>query len=194
MSDTLYYLPRDLKQESRAMVFVDGENLAIRYRHLLGNKAPEQHVEHERDVYVWTPFANIRHHVACEVVRRYYYTAVQGDTPRVEVIEDKLKALGIEAPRVFKKERGSHSKRVDISLAVDMLTHAHRANFDIAILVAGDEDYVPLVDAIAAEGRRLVVWFFKDGLSPALRRRADHYFDLSTFFFKDSTWLQRHYT
>ena len=44
--------------------------------------------------------------------------------------------------------------------------------------VAGDEDYVPLVDAVMAEGRRVVLWFIEDGLSPTLKRRADYHCDI----------------
>jgi uncharacterized LabA/DUF88 family protein len=60
-----------------------------------------------------------------------------------------------------------------------MLTHAHRGNYDLAVLVAGDEDYVPLVQAVMAEGKRVAVWFLQDGLSDALRLEADHFYDLA---------------
>ncbi len=178
-----YYLPRHLKQSAKVMVFVDGENLAIRYASMLKDKAPEDHVVFEPNVFVWTPFANVQHHVNCEIVRRYYYTSVQGDDTRQDEIEEKLKAIGIEAPCVFKKAKGKRSKRVDISLATDMLTHAYRKNCNLAILVAGDEDYMPLVEAVMAEGRRVVLWFLEDGLSQVLKRKVDHYFNIGTFLF-----------
>jgi uncharacterized LabA/DUF88 family protein len=47
----------------------------------------------------------------------------------------------------------------------------------MAILVAGDEDYIPLVKAVMSEGRRVVLWFVEDGLSPKLVNAVDHYFD-----------------
>jgi len=49
---------------------------------------------------------------------------------------------------MFYRSRNRRSKRVDSTLATDMRTHAHRKNYDIAVLVAGDEDYVPLVEAV----------------------------------------------
>jgi len=122
------------------MVFVDGENLSIRYKAGLAGAQPEKHVRFLEDVYVWSQFANIPHHVHCEVIRKYYYTAVQGDDPKVEDIEAQLKKIGIEAPRVFKKKKGRSTKRVDIMIATDMLTYAHRGNYDIPIWVAGDDD------------------------------------------------------
>ena len=97
-----------------------------------------------------------------------------------DAAHDELKKLGIEAPRVFRKDKTRGSKRVDVSLSVDMLSHAQRKNIDLAILVAGDEDYIPLVDAVVREGCRVVLWFLSDGLSPKLRRRVDYFFDVGT--------------
>ena len=116
------------------------------------------------------------------VIRHYYYTSAVGSTEVRDKIHDQLASLHIEAPRVFPKRKGKRSKRVDISLSVDMLSHAHRKNYDLAVLVAGDEDYVPLVEAVEAEGRRVVLWFFENGLSVSLRRAVDHFFDLKRAF------------
>ena len=72
---------------------------------------------------------------------------------------------------------------MDITLATDMLLHATRKHYDVAVLVAGDEDYVPLVRAVQGEGARVYVWFFSNGLSPALRMAADRYVNLDEFLF-----------
>ena len=178
-----HFLPDSLRGPTRAMVFVDGENLAIRYKAGLADAPPEKHVDFLQDVYVWSHFANIPYHVHCDVIRKYYYTAVQGDDPKIGDVETQLKNIGIEAPRVFKKKKGRPTKRVDITIATEMLTHAHRGNYDIAILVAGDEDYVPLVKAVQDEGRRVVLWFFEGdpGLSKKLEMAADYFFDISYF-------------
>ena len=175
------------------MIFVDGENLAIRYGKILGSQKPPHHVLYERDVFVWSKFANIQHHAVCEVIRKYYYTSITGDSDKLIEIEEKLKSIGIEAPRIFQKKKGKGSKQVDISLATDMLTHAHRNNYDIAILVAGDGDYVPLVEAVMSEGKRVVLWFFEEGLNPLLKRKVDLYFDIGIFLLKDSEYLSRRY-
>jgi len=161
------------------MVFVDGENLAIRYGNLVqsrGATIPE-HVRYEPGVYVWsTAMMNMTYWGG--IVHRHYYTSVQGDDPKLLEVVEKLKAAGIESPNVFKKNKAKGSKRVDISLTTDMLLHAARKNFGVGVLVAGDEDYVPLVEAVKSEGRRVYVWFVSDGLSAELRRAADHFGDL----------------
>ena len=45
-------------------------------------------------------------------------------------------------------------------------------------------DYVPLVQAVKAEGSRVYVWFFDEshGLSRALRMSADYYAEISIVF------------
>ena len=84
----------------------------------------------------------------------------------------------------FKKTKDKGSKGVDITLTIDMLLHATRKHYDVAVLVAGDEDYVPLVRAVQGEGARVYVWFISNGLSPALRMVADCYVNLDEFLFE----------
>lgn len=160
------------------MVFIDGENLAIRWKHQLGNASAPSHVEHVPNVFVWSPYLNMRQHIYCSIIRRHYYTSAPGDIKVRDSYIDQLKSLGIEAPYVFPRTKSRGSKRVDITLSVEMLAHAYQKNYDAAVLVAGDEDYVPLVDAIKGAGRRVFLWFFEDGLSYTLRRSSDYYFDI----------------
>lgn len=165
------------------MMFVDGENLAKRYAAMRGDERQREHVLFEKDVYVWSQHANRERFP--QVIRRYYYTSAPGDADARTGVEEKLREAGIQAPRVFHRPKSGRSKRVDITLATDMLTHAHRKNYDVAVLVAGDEDYVPLVDAVKREGQQVVVWFVQDGLSTALRAAADHFWDIGAVLFHD---------
>jgi uncharacterized LabA/DUF88 family protein len=171
---------------AKAMIFVDGENLAIRYGNILKAgkaHAPRADTRYRENILVWSPFLNGEGHGTPAVMRKYYYTAVQGDQPALADVEKQLKEVGIESPRVFKKDKGKGSKRVDITLATDMLLHATRKHYDVAVLVAGDEDYIPLIKAVQGEGARVIVWFVPDGLSPALYQAADDYLDLEPLLF-----------
>lgn len=169
----------------KAMVFVDGENLAIWCGSMLGSRGTDlpKRTLFRQNVYIWNP--SIYRALSYENLRTFYYTSVQGDLPTVDEVKRELKNLGIQAPRVFKKAKGGRSKRVDISLATDMLTHAHRQNYDVAVLIAGDGDYVPLVEAVMSEGKRVHVMFVEDGLSPDLELAADKYTDLSELMFRE---------
>lgn len=48
-------------------------------------------------------------------------------------------------------------KETDVNLAVDMAVGAHLNRYDVAMLVAGDTDYVHAVEAVQATGRK-VIW------------------------------------
>ena len=48
-------------------------------------------------------------------------------------------------------------KETDVNLAVDMVVGAYEERFDVAMLVAGDSDYVRAIQAVRAKGKR-VVW------------------------------------
>lgn len=183
-----YPFPHDIK-ESRTMIFIDGENLAIRYANLLGNSQPLHHVKFEPNIYVWSSLLNLNAHRTVNTIRRYYFTSTRGDENRRHEIHDKLYELGIQAPRFFPKNKNRGSKQVDISLSVEMLSHAHSNNYDVAVLVAGDQDYVPLVEAVKAQGRQVFVWFVQDGLSPMLRRSADYFFDLGEILLDEKATL-----
>jgi NYN domain len=178
------YIPGTARADVRIMMFVDGENLAKRYGSLLGDAQPKRHVLYEPDIVAWSSIAS-RTSGPYDYIRRYYYTSAPGDQSARDAIAERLRTAGIDNPRVFHRPKTGRSKRVDITLATDMLTHAHRRNYDIAILAAGDEDYVPLVEAVKAEGRRVALWFVPDGLSPALKASADHYWDMSELLLND---------
>ena len=163
------------------MVFVDGENLAIRLEKALtsaGYSDPSEfspEIIFRRNTYIWgkvlikgTPY---------KYLRTYYYAMAQGDAS-VEEIANVLKEAGVEVPRVFQKPKGRSAKQVDISLATDMLTHAFRNHYDVAVLYAGDQDYVPLVEAVMREGKRVELRFVENGLSPKLRMACDNFVQL----------------
>ncbi len=187
------YLPYSVPKNSRFMVFVDGENIAIRYKEHLKSKNvhPEPHVSHLENIYVWTNYLNMHHHVNCSLIRSYYYTCANADENRIIEIQDELICCGITDPRVFKKKNKIRSKRVDITLATEMLSHSYNDNFEVAVLVAGDEDYVPLVQEVKRAGKQVALWFLKDGLSNHLKRECDIFLDLSYYLFNTAENLNR---
>ncbi|HXC56655.1 MAG TPA: NYN domain-containing protein [Rhizomicrobium sp.] len=67
-------------------------------------------------------------------------------TDRFYVFEGDIRRKGEEL-----KDR-PEQKKVDIAIAVDMLSHAFRRTMDEATLLTGDLDFRPLLDALAAEG------------------------------------------
>jgi uncharacterized LabA/DUF88 family protein len=66
-----------------------------------------------------------------------------------------------------------------------VVAHAFRGHYDVAILLAGDGDYLPLVEELKREGKAVVVCFFEStGLNPRLRREADDFVNLDELFLR----------
>ncbi len=170
----------------RWMMFVDGENFAITLPSVLSIKLPR--CEHyEPNVFAWSPNQKARNargefglrSAAPEAIRAYYYTAFTGSSKQLESTREQIWSHGFE-PWVFRKPKGQRSKGVDINLSKDMLCHAYRDHFDIAVLVAGDGDYVPVVEEVKRHGKRVVVAFFGEAnaTSRHLRLASDSFADL----------------
>jgi hypothetical protein len=75
--------------DARAMMFVDGENLAIRFKRMLGtaDMPADSGIWHLENVAVCAQELNpsaLTHHT--RVSRNYYYTSVQGDDNKLNVV------------------------------------------------------------------------------------------------------------
>jgi uncharacterized LabA/DUF88 family protein len=149
---------------------------------------------YEPDTFLWLPaetawvrprFAEGKPHFLLDRGERaFYYTAVQGSDDKLAAVKEALGDLGF-SPEVFKKPRGRKSKGVDLTIAKDLLGNAYVGNYDVAILVAGDGDYVPLVTEAKRFGRIVTVAFFADpaaGLSQELTLAADGFAALGESF------------
>src|SRR5881296_3038433 len=128
----------------RVMVFIDGGHLRSGLREMLGND--NLNYSHLLD--------RIRGSIAVpslhdELVRAYYYDA----TPSPEEAEKhkqqreylrKIKDCSdyeIREGRLKKDGKGSFKQKgVDTLIALDMLSKAYENHYDVAILIAGDDD------------------------------------------------------
>lgn len=70
-------------------------------------------------------------------------------------------------------------KEVDVLLAVDMLTHSHNRNMDRAILIAGDLDFKPVVEALVQQGTQVTVVSDFRSASRDMARSADQHESLT---------------
>ena len=94
-------------------------------------------------------------------------------TPGVHVIEGRIS--GTSKPR---------QKMIDVSITVDMLTHSHRRNMERVILLAGDLDFKPLVNALVLDGMYVNLWYEARSVSDGLLEAADSHipFNAETVF------------
>ena len=78
-----------------------------------------------------------------------------------------------------------YEKGVDIQLATDMITHSFKNNYDVAVLVAGDNDFVGAIQAVKDNGKNVEVALFgKERTSYRLRMVADKVVTLNSKYLK----------
>ena len=120
------------------------------------------------------------------LIRIYYYNARVGQKEEPERYHDQQKFFaGVTAIPYCELRLGRlvytnwpsgppYEKGVDIQLATDMITHSFKNNYDVAILVAGDNDFVGAIQAVKDNGKNLEVALFgKERTSMQLRNVSD---------------------
>ena len=136
----------------KCMVFVDGSNFLTQ---LGRNVDVEVRPEKPKDACVT---------VACEIVnwitsrqlsnwrviRRFWFGSYLGNDVDEDRLRRTLRASHFE-PVIFKRH-DNKEKGVDIALTKEVLVNAFADNYDLCYLVAGDEDYVVLVNEVKRYG------------------------------------------
>ena len=124
----------------------------------------------------------------------YYYVGVSPDAP--QVVEGFLKGLelrpgyfvrreprvrrSVRCPQCGEEYEYTTEKRVDTRLVADLIHHAANDNFDAAVLVSDDDDFVPAVEAVNSLGKQVwVATWSAEELSSDLRVRCFGHLHLS---------------
>ena len=158
----------------RVMIFIDGSNMYHSLKHYYKRTSIDlgrfcQKVLGRR-----------------RLVRIYYYNARVGQKEEPERYKEQKKFFdGVEAipytelrlgRLVYNNWPGTppYEKGVDVQLATDMITHSFKGNYDVAVLVAGDNDFVGALQAVKDNGKNVEVALFgKERTSMMLRNVAD---------------------
>jgi uncharacterized LabA/DUF88 family protein len=151
-------------KNERVMIFIDGSNL---YHSLKGffkrtdidiGKLARKLLDKRR------------------LVRIYYYNAKVGLKEEPERYRDQqaffasVNAIPYSELRLGRlvyhnwPNSPPYEKGVDIQLATDMITHSFKNNYDVAVLVAGDNDFVGAIQSVKDNGKNVVV---RNGLPTA---------------------------
>ncbi len=171
----------------RVMIFIDGSNLY----HSLKNHFNRADLDMAK-------FTN-KLLQKRQLIRIYYYNAMVGQKQEPELFKQQQAFFnGVNAvpytelrlgrlvyssgwPNVPPTEKGT-----DVQLAVDMVTHAYKDNYDIAILVAGDNDFTGAVQASKDSGKHVEIALFGNpGTSQQLRDVADKVISVDGKMLKD---------
>ena len=176
----------------RLMVFVDGTNLLIEM-----SKKISIPFRAEKP-----PFAaiDLAHHIVNSVykngkgfvkIRRYWFSSYRADDKYYNELCKYLRKFDFE-PVLFKKRKGKE-KGVDIALTMEMLINAFNQNFDVGLLIAGDDDYFGLINEVKRYGPIIMGAFFENGLSKRLPIAFDDFQNLDEYFNDDrfNTYKQK---
>ncbi len=107
----------------------------------------------------------------------YYDARPDQEDSNPSAIEEYWKAIELlpETEVGFGALRGRprRQKKVDGLIAVDMMVGAFTNLFQVAVLVAGDSDFVPVVNEVRRRGVMVVVAAVMESLADELKRAAD---------------------
>jgi uncharacterized LabA/DUF88 family protein len=164
----------------RAMAFIDGSNLLVELGEQTTARFPADRPNQSHLILgaQTVTKALVEQIVAGpvgphQVLRRYWFGSVQGSDEDLLARKQWLRDQNYEAV-LFRKKKGRDEKGVDLAVAREMLMHGFNKNYQTAVLVAGDSDYIGLVQDLKRLGLLVVLAFYEcSALSPELRLAAD---------------------
>lgn len=166
----------------RIMIFIDGSNIC----HSLKDECSRTDVDYGKFVTCLADGRDLR--------RTYYYGALVDQTKDTKGYRDQQRFLAsLRGVPYFEVRMGRlvyrnwptsppFEKGIDVRLATDMLTHAYKNNYDVALLVSADNDFADVLQAVKDHGRHVEVALFGSTSSVRLRETADRVLKLDAAF------------
>ena len=89
--------------------------------------------------------------------------------------EDLKSNSGYVIKASFDKIAGNDAieKKIDIKMAIDIISLAYENAFDTAVLLSGDGDFIPVVNKLKEMNKPVELWGFKYSLSHALMNKIE---------------------
>jgi uncharacterized LabA/DUF88 family protein len=185
------------------LVFVDGENLSIRYSEMIrAGRIPSADNIIFEDCFIWNN--NILKQHLWNLKRISYYTSCVGDDPKINAVREKISStiFSVSAEMLsmnvfrnysgqiipFVRKKSSKSKKegiCDISIAVDIMRACYRDHAQSIWLFSGDGDFIQLCQEIVHSGKMVVASAFSSGLCPEIPMVVDEFISLDKYFFQD---------
>jgi len=184
-----------VKPFERVMLFIDGGYLRGLHRQYYGH-----------DRIDFGKFFSILHRMYATIpgypfqlnlMRIYYYDAIVDPTEKeyaeqVDYFERELKNrmwYTVRLGRLVKSPKeGFKQKGVDILMAIDAVSKAYQNQYDTAMFVLGDADFIPLIDAVKNTGKKTILVFHRDHAAYELIHTFDMKISFDTKAMKD--WLK----
>ena len=151
-------------KEQRVEVLIDVQNLYYSARNLYGQKVNFGEV--------------LKEGVAGRKFIRAFAYVVRTKTGEEKPFFDALTKLGIETRVRDLQEFYDGTKKADwdVGIVIDAIRTA--GSLDVVILASGDGDFIPLVEYLKNQGKRVEVMAFGKTTSLKLKEAADEFIDL----------------
>ena len=152
----------------RAAIFIDGGYIQSQFKHHNIEPDYEEIADHLLEP--------LRQQVPLDLLRCYYYYCApwmgpeptEADVKRMENHKEFVNdienldrwsmRLGKLEKRWDGKKEYFEQKRVDVLLSVDLVRHAAAGHIQHAVILAGDSDFVPAVEAAKEHGVTVSLW------------------------------------
>jgi uncharacterized LabA/DUF88 family protein len=105
-----------------------------------------------------------------QIIRIIYYKPIHKE------ISDDFKKFWAELGGEIKQPE----KNADSWITIDAVTLSEK--LDVAILVSGDKDYLPLIWYLKSRGCKVEVWSYPETTAALLREAADYFFAMDDSF------------
>jgi uncharacterized LabA/DUF88 family protein len=162
----------------RVMIFIDGGYLREGFKRIYGHDEINF-----PGLFVLLKALAVEERRRPEVIRTYYYDAVvdpienPNEFKKQEEYFDNIEKFAVyevKLARLKGTKKGRKQKGVDVMLAVDMITKAFMNHYDIAIFLAGDDDFLDLIKAVKdLTDKRVYGAFYPDEVSEDLLNNLD---------------------
>tara|TARA_Y100000817_G_scaffold89637_1_gene69748 strand:+ start:761 stop:1402 length:642 start_codon:yes stop_codon:yes gene_type:complete len=176
------------KRKKKVMIFIDGSNL---YHVLLKNCG--------RSDLMFSSFGKKLTGKDRELKKIFYYNVKQELQGKIKIPEEQKKFLkslekidNLEVKLgIWKEQNGSIvEKGVDVLLATDLVLNSVKNKYDTAIIVSGDGDFFPAIEAVKKEGKIVEVAAFESNISKEASDSADKVIKLRKSFF-NHLWMPK---
>lgn len=64
-------------------------------------------------------------------------------------------------------------KKVDVKIAIDLISNAYENNYDIAILISGDGDFLPVIKKLKQLNKKFEIWAFRYSLANTIKEEVE---------------------
>ncbi|MEX0656854.1 MAG: NYN domain-containing protein [Nitrosopumilaceae archaeon] len=175
---------------ARLMAFIDGGYLREQCKRKIKTDTINFNILRDRLEGSFT--ANCRGKYSGDLTRVYYYDAmVDHSDPEYDEQNkwfSKIKSINGFEVRLGRLVRTGQNKNgpfkqkgVDTKLAIDMISKAYQGQYDFALLLAGDNDFLDLVEAVKDSNRRVYGFYFIDNVSKELLDSFDQKIPIDNF-------------